>query len=560
MAVIYHLPRAYALVLVAAFSTFCVSQVHPIGTESRTTGPAVTQEKLTASQQRGLRLLQAAESEAAGLAPDMRAFVLWRASYAYVAIDAKKADDRTKDAFMATEAIEDPPDQDQCGAVGSAGDIKSWIQERVLSDLIRKDKVPDVETLLPQATEPVRAHITTELVKHYTGKKDLARAQTLLSSLAEIEQYPFGAAADLLLAMGTDRAANRMEVFNQALNNFEQHGTKNMMGPDDMGTFVENTWTRVPPGIVMEAIEKMLDEAKSKESHSHLSMASEKGSVNLNSTYELRLFQLLPVLQELDKDKAEGLLRENAEVQAKLVKYPKGMGSLTSNGNVYSYGITDDDSPKAAQSVNQQEAMQTAQHQLAQRMSDIVKEAEKDPQQAINDALTLPVEGVFQPSSPRAESLLQIANNFAARKHSSAKSALDEILKFEDQLSPEQIKSIAEAPQIYIKLGDVEDARKALKPIVKAADKLYAHDVDADDPNKAFKGTWPSADLWRKCVQVAAKISPAYAEEIMAEIPDADIAASVKVAYAASLLGQTSGVPILVGDCRKNHSGYNFSD
>ncbi len=560
MAVIDHLPRASARVLVAAVSTFCFSQVHPSGTENKTTSPAVTQQRLTASQQRGLRLLQTSESEAAGLAPDMHAFVLWRASYAYAVIDTKKAEERAKEAFIATEAIEDPPDNNPCGPPGSAGDIKSWIQERVLSEMVAKNRISDVETLLPQAAEPVRAHITTELVKHYIEKKDLSRAQTLLSSLAEIEEYPFSAAADLLLAMGPDRAANRMEVFNQTLNNFVQHGTRNMMGPDDMGTFVEKTWNHVPAGIVMEAIDKVLDEARSKESHSHLSMATEKGSVNLNSTYELRLFQLLPVLQEFDKNKAESLLRENAEVQAKLAKYPKGMGSLTSDGNIYSYGITDDDSPQVTQSMKQQEAMQIAQNQMVRRVTDIAKEAEKDPQQAINDALMLPVEGVFQPSSPREESLLLIAQKSQGKKPGSAKSALDEILKFEDQLSPEQIKSIADAPQIYIKLGDADDAKKALKPMLKAAEKLYAHDTDGDDPNKSFKGTWPSTDLWRKCVQVGAKISPAYVEEILAEIPDPEIAASVKVAYAASLLGQTSGVPMLVGDCRKDHSSYNFSD
>lgn len=490
----------------------------------------------------------------------MHAFVLWRASYAYAVIDTKKAEERAKEAFIATEAIEDPPDNNPCGPPGSAGDIKSWIQERVLSEMVSKNKISDVETLLPQAARPVRAHITTELVKHYIEKKDLSRAQTLLSSLAEIEEYPFSAAADLLLAMGPDKAANRMEVFNQTLNNFVQHGTRNMMGPDDMGTFVEKTWNHVPAGIVMEAIDKILDEARSKESHSHLSMATEKGSVNLNSTYELRLFQLLPVLQELDKDKGESLLRENAEVQAKLAQYPKGISSLTSNGNIYSYGITDDDSPQVTQSMKQQEAMQIAQNQMVRRVTDIAKEAEKDPQQAINDALMLPVEGVFQPSSPRAESLLLIAQKSQGKKPGSAKSALDEILKFEDQLSPEQIKSIADAPQIYLKLGDADDAKKAVKPMLKAAEKLYAHDTDGDDPNKSFKGTWPSTDLWRKCVQVGAKISPAYAEEILAEIPDPEIAASVKVAYAASLLGQTSGVPMLVGDCRKDHSSYNFSD
>ena len=108
-------------------------------------------------------------------------------------------------------------------------------------------------------------------------------------------------------------------------------------------------------------------------------------------------------------------------------------------------------------------------------------------------------------------------------------------------------------------LGDEDGAKKALKALVKAAGKIYEHDVDADDPNETFKGTWPSADLWRKCVQASAKISPALAEEIIADIPDPDIAAAEKISFASSLLG-VSGEPVLVSDCRKTHSSFNFSN
>jgi hypothetical protein len=103
-------------------------------------------------------------------------------------------------------------------------------------------------------------------MRHYISKKDLGRAQALLTQLAEVEQYPFGAAADLLLAMGPDQAADRMTIFSQALNNFEQHSS-HQMGPEDFGNFVERTWTRVPPAVVLEAIDKALEEATSKESH-----------------------------------------------------------------------------------------------------------------------------------------------------------------------------------------------------------------------------------------------------------------------------------------------------
>ncbi len=546
-------------IAVTLIATWCAAQTGPAAKRGTpdTAGQAkqkAAPPKLTPQQEQGLRLLKAVAAEAGGLEADMRAFVLWRASYAYVPIDPKKSESVAKDSFVASEAIEDPLDRDQCGPIGSAGDIKSWIQERVLSEMIKKEKIAEAEELLPRATEPVRTRIATELVKHYVEKKNVPRAEAMLSQLTDAEQYPFAAAANLLLNVGPEQSADRMTIFNQALSNFQQHANGGSFSTDDVGSFIERTWMHVPPALVLEAIDKVLEQTKSQESHSHYSMASAEGSVALRSPYELRLFQLLPVLEELDKDKAESLLRDDAELQAQLKKYPKGMESLTSQGNIYSYGITDDDSPKAAEGM----ATQQVAEQIRQRMMEIAKESEKDPAQAMADALGLPVQGPSQ-DSPRAQLLSEIAKGAVKNKPSVAKSALDEILKIEDQLTPQQIAGIANLPKIYLDLGDEDGARKALKPLLKAAEKIYAHDTDADDPNKAFKGTWPSADLWRRCIQVAAKISTSLAEEIIGEIPDPEIAASERVDFASSLL-RASGDPVVVSDCRKNGSSYNFSD
>ncbi len=74
--------------------------------------------KLTPEQKRGLGLLQAAEAESAALQPDMHAFVLWRASYAYTKLDPKQAEKLSGDAFTATQAMEDASDNDHCAAPG----------------------------------------------------------------------------------------------------------------------------------------------------------------------------------------------------------------------------------------------------------------------------------------------------------------------------------------------------------------------------------------------------------------------------------------------------------
>jgi hypothetical protein len=137
------------------------------------TRPGTPALKLTPEQERGLRLLNAAVAESGGLQPNMHAFVLWRASYAYAKVDSKHDEKLSRDAFMATLTIEDPPESDHCGAPGSAGDIKSWIQERVLYEMVHRDQLKEIEQLLPQATPTVRNGITAELVRYYESKKDL---------------------------------------------------------------------------------------------------------------------------------------------------------------------------------------------------------------------------------------------------------------------------------------------------------------------------------------------------------------------------------------------------
>jgi len=265
------------------------------------------------------------------------------------------------------------------------------------------------------------------------------------------------------------------------------------------------------------------------------------------------------VVEELDKDKADSLLRDNAEMRARMSKYPQGMKSL---GGVQSWGITYDNSsaPSVGADAPSGAGQQAIEAQVMHRMSEIEKETDKDPSQALEDALGLPVQGASpREKSPRAQALIDIADAVSKKRPSVAKSALDEIVKIQDQLSPTQMLGVAKLAGIYLDLGDEEGARKALKTLLKAAEKLYGDDTDAEDPNKAFKGNWPSSNLWQRCVQVAAKISPALADEIISEIPDPEIATTEKAAYASSLLGAESE-PFKISECRKKWASFSASE
>ena len=69
-------------------------------------------------------------------------------------------------------------------------------------------------------------------------------------------------------------------------------------------------WRDVPPDMAEDAIDQILAQAKDIDEQGrelHLTFSGGAGIVSLNSQYEHRLIELLPVLEELDKAKAEEL-------------------------------------------------------------------------------------------------------------------------------------------------------------------------------------------------------------------------------------------------------------
>ena len=114
---------------------------------------------------------------------------------------------------------------------------------------------------------------------------------------------------------------------------------------------------------------------------------------------------------------------------------------------------------------------------------------------------------------------------------------MQEISKLNDIPLSSKALLLGDLPDIYIRIGDEEGARDTLKELLKTAAQLFERDNDSNDPNQAFKATWPSTNVWRQCVKIAAKLDPSLADEIIRDTPDADIRAFERIALANSLLG-----------------------
>jgi tetratricopeptide (TPR) repeat protein len=498
--------------------------------------------KLTQQQEQGLRLLREAQAEAAGSQPDMHSFVLWQVSHGYARIDSAKADSLLKEAFRITLSIENSYAESERYGEAEFGGAKNWLQKHILRELIERSHHPgQVQPLLAVAVPEVREMMSPELFRHYINEKEFDQARAMLNQFAEQDYYPYESATELMLALPRERYADRLEIFSQALNSFAQYTGEFQPQSYDLSTMVFRFWHELPASVVLEAIDQILDRAKEADKtqqNIRVGISTQQSDAYFASQYQFRLFQLVPVLEELDQLQAESLLRENSEVRTALERYPQGLGSMDpgSNRDTPSKGKMPEIlsmGPVAGDNTAEAAAEQST-REIIRRQDRIFAEAEKDPKRALSDTMNLPLSEEYG----RTSALHQVARITAAKDPIVCKAAMQEMRKLVDNMSlRNQALMLADSPEIYLRLGDEDESRKALDELLTIAAKLYSHDTDPSDPNQAFKAWWPSADLWRRSLQFATKLNPSPAQEIIAQIPDAEIKSFERVVFASTLLG-----------------------
>ena len=506
------------------------------------------QPKLTARQKLGLRQLEIAQSEAAGLQPDMRAFVIWQASQGIAKIDPLKANSLLKEALTVTQAIEsNEASLKECAEPAFCGP-RHWLQEQILRDMIRRSKqLGPIEQFLESAEPEFRQLLSSELLERYIDKKHFDQARELLNQVADDQgSFPYRDAIRVIDALPPEREGDRQAIFSEALDSFTRHSSELYPMDGDFAIMVLRFAEKLPGSLVVQAIDQLLDRAKSAdevqrnngEQNLRVGISANKGDAYFASSYEFRLFQLMPVLEHLDPTRAESLRRERSEVRAVLERYPRGLdslGALSARGEstgILKIGTVDQDySPEAA--------AEQLNFEISRRQREIDGEAKKNPRQALSDAMNLPIAHPLGPDfSPRAMTLESVARIALARNPAVARAALQEVRSLVDTMpAHSQAQMLEDLPDLYQRLGDQANARKTLDQLLVVAAKLYEKDADLSDPNQAFKVWWPSANLWWHCIAFAAKLNPSPAEQIIEEIQHDEIKAFERIAFAKSLLG-----------------------
>ena len=570
-------PLALALVAVTWAQS---STPHPKHQVSKSQSTSPTEKHPSPEEELWCPVLKSALSSAVAAEPPMRSYLLDAVAGGLSKCAPRRVRSALVDSFTATLSIPENeeeirqrerrfalegehPDEATMESIYNL-QMKQTLQESALRHLLTVDDAK-VESLLPGAEPDVRARLLNRMISQATTAKKYDRALALLSRTPSKEWFPsgfpYGEATQLMLDLPPERDQDKQEIFRLAMAaDREQHVL--VIGGDDFASMIVRFWRHIPPAIVLDAIDQLLDAAQFAEEGLTLNAAS--GNVGFSNEHDYRVFELLPILRQLDNDEADRLLQSSQQAQFQLKQFPNGIQSLDpSIGDtlpkegepVHSLGGSIGGSIGASDQTNQ--VLQAANARVQQ----IGRMAEDNPRQAIGAAASLPeaVGPDWPLELPRAQAYLGIARAVMKKNPSAAKDALEEMVEsLKHTAHPyHAMDKWLDGIQIAREMDEVDLALKLFRSGMEQADSLRGEDADPSDPNIALKAWWPSVSAYRRLVMAASQFSPQTALERVREIKDPEILLLLEVMLASKGLGVRADQSTTVVQKKSTHISWS---
>jgi len=548
--------KAAVVVPVLAFATATWAQSstpQPKPQVSKSQSISTSKKQLSPEERLWCPVLKSALSGAAGAEPPMRSYLLDAVAGGLSKCAPQKVRNALVDSFTATLAIpetqeevdqrrrrffrngEQPDEATQESRFNL--ETKKTLQRSALSHLLTIDEAK-VDSLLPQAEPDVRAGLMSSMISQATSAKKFDRALELLSRTPSkawfSHGFPFHEATQLMLDLPPHREQDKQELFRVAMSADREQRTFTTSG-DDFASMIVRFWRHVPPALALDAIHQVLDRAYFE---GGLTLDTASGSVGFSNEHDYRVFELLPILRELDNDEADRLLQSSQQAQFGLKQFPNGLQSVDPS--------IGDTLPKGEPVHNLGPSMVDTGVSVGYgpdpRVREIVRMAEDNPRQAIAAAATLPetVGASDWPFEfPRAEAYLGIARALTKKNPSAASDALEQMAEslkhvaHPYQTMGQWLEGIASAKE----MDEVDLALNLFRSGMEQADRLRSEDADPDDPNTAIKAFWPSVCVYSGLILAASQISPQTTLARVREIKDPEILLLLEVKLASKKLG-----------------------
>ena len=419
--------------------------------------------KLTPKQERAMQLLRGVEAEAEAAEPAMQTYLLMRLSrfWRECSGDLKSALPMFRRAMEASKDVED------------TRDLRSSMQVSIARVL-----PPDeLEKFLPMMADEARSEMLPLLAQYFAHEKQYDKAVAVFEQFAEAKQFPYLAAGEVVKTLPPSAGIERRRLFTTAMQWAHVHGETPQPGLYDLGALVVDCWTYLPESQVNEAIDFLLAQARQELNPAPTTVVINEKRMQFQSTYEYRLFQLLPLIKALDTSKAEQLIAQEPGIRMALEKYPEGMKSFGGGefgDRSFIMGSSQDQEGENAQFQNSIFSL------LRGRKFDAALEKAAQWNASSHD------------KNVGTMTLLNIANLAATEDPEVAKKGLRMAERSAANLSGHDYSIAATtACEIWSRLDQPENCDRMLPKATRSVEAEADAEGASKEPNLAFKGYWP---------------------------------------------------------------------
>jgi tetratricopeptide (TPR) repeat protein len=272
-----------------------------------------------------LDLLNRCEDLARSSSPQTRATAQARLAELYQTVDPSKRMAFLREGFdsaLEISEVEDPTSS------------RERLQLRVLLGLSGSLTETEFKKLLDRADSDVQSEIHARLSTASANEQKFKKALDEFSRAQFGPRFPYISASILLSKLPEGYSIEREQIYSSAISAFRNSDpSESGVSAEDLGTITLRNFASLPRPLVFEALQVLLDRAKSKAANNvSILLSSKDKKAKFDTAYQYRMFQLLPVVEKVDPEWAAKLQKELDEQLPSLTKaFPEGMSSFDRN-------------------------------------------------------------------------------------------------------------------------------------------------------------------------------------------------------------------------------------
>jgi hypothetical protein len=495
--------RSVLLLTVVAITASAVAQeqrriVRSPNAEPR---PQLTPAQKKQQQEWKKQFITRAASTAKDLSSSDRAFLLARLADASAKSEPAQAKAWAEEAFQLSGSMPQNMQRGQT-VMQSVLAVSKIDTDRAMQMLAQIEPPPAANSSpgIPDIRDPISTMAFQAQWKK-NGVNGLDAIQATAHQLGESGFYPYMAITPIIRQAAAKDKERAATLAQDALNFLNTRRTSTIETQHVAG-FIRSAAEFMPAAVIKETIAKLVKDAgqtKDEGLEMHAEIADDKGNRAEFGARGLMLMQLLPVVRRIDREWADKLVKENAELQQLAAQAENGPAEMRVTARIGGPGDDDDNGPPR----DMREEMNSMEvDQLAAR----------DPQQAlkISNEINDPV--------LRAASHAKIAGELnrtdpqeAAALLRSAREAMAQAT-----LPRDKLMIIAGLAQAQAAMKDMDGLADTLKRGIAMGEEIFRKGVDKRPNAPVF--AQPGYELMGRLVATAAKADPVLAASRIDEI------------------------------------------